>query len=154
MHRLCFGNQSTQSYLMASARNLSEDLTCIRDLAEAGQNAPLLGGLFLAMWGGLVTLAHTGHDLIATGAFGVAPFSCLVLWLSTGLLGGIGQFVTGAMTGSAALQLAGVAAFAGLLAATFLTGTEYIWLVGAASAFAAVFVPGLMMMRAEPSETV
>jgi hypothetical protein len=44
--------------------------------------------------------------------------------------------------------------FAGVLAATFLTGTEYIWLVGAASAFTAVFIPGLLMMRAEPSETV
>jgi hypothetical protein len=207
---------------MTPTRNLSADLTYIRDLAEAGQNAPLLGGRFLALWGGLVTLAYTGHYLIATGAFGVAPFSYLVLWLSMGLVGGIGQyllvasmrdkpggsstgnrvqsvlwttaglllfvyfvglmgrvfltgegvegfywsvpmvlglygigqFVTGAMTGSAALKLAGVAAFSGVLAATFLTGTDYIWLVGAASAFAAVFVPGLMMMRAEPSETV
>lgn len=207
---------------MATGNSLSSDLAYVRDLAEAGQNAPLLGGRFLAMWGGLVTLAYTGHYLIATGAFGLPPISYLVLWLGMGLVGGlgqyllvasmrdkpgsastgnrvqsvlwttsgfflfvyfvglmarvfltgegvegfywsvpmvlglygIGQFVTGAMTGSAALKFAGIAAFAGVLAATFLTGTEYIWLVGAASAFAAVFVPGLMMMRAEPSETV
>lgn len=207
---------------MATGNSLSSDLAYVRDLAEAGQNAPLLGGRFLAMWGGLVTLAYTGHYLIATGAFGLPPISYLVLWLGMGLVGGlgqyllvaslrdkpggastgnrvqsvlwttsgfflfvyfvglmarvfltgegvegfywsvpmvlglygIGQFVTGAMTGSGALKFAGIAAFAGVLAATFLTGTEYIWLVGAASAFAAVFVPGLMMMRAEPSETV
>ena len=206
---------------MAPGNSLSSDLAYVRDLAEAGQNAPLLGGRFLVMWGGLVSLAYTGHYLIATDAFGLPSFSYLVLWLGFGLVGGIGQyllvaamrdkpggastgnrvqsvlwttsgfflfvyfvglmvrffftgegvegfywsvpmvlglygigqFVTGAMTGSVALKFAGVAAFAGVLAATFLTGTEYIWLVGAASAFAAVFVPGLMM-RAEPSETV
>ena len=207
---------------MATGNSLSSDLAYVRDLAEAGQNAPLLGGRFLAMWGGLVTLAYIGHYLIASGALGLPPISYLVLWLGFGVVGGlgqyllgasvrgkpgsasignrvqsvlwttsgffffvyfvglmarvfltgegvegfywsvpmvlglygIGQFVTGAMTGSAALKFAGAAAFAGVLAATFLTGTEYIWLVGAASAFAAVFVPGLMMMRAEPSETV
>lgn len=207
---------------MAPGNSLSSDLAYVRDLAEAGQNAPLLGGRFLAMWGGLVTLAYTGHYLIATGAFGLEPSAYWIMWLAIGAVGGIGQyllvssvrdkpggasagnrvqsilwttsgmflfvyfvglmarvyftgegvegfywsvpmvlglygigqFVTGAMTGSTALKFAGIAAFAGVLAATFLTGTEYIWLVGAASAFAAVFVPGLMMMRAEPSETV
>lgn len=207
---------------MTAPGTLSSDLAYVRDLAEAGGNAPLLGGRFLALWGGLVTLAYTGHYLIATGAFGLPSFSYLALWLSMGVAGGIGQFllepsvrgkpggssagnrvqnvlwttaglfffvyfaglmarvfltgegvegfywsvpmvlglygigqfVTGAMTGSRALRFAGIAAFAGVLAATFLTGSEYIWLVGAATAFLAVFIPGLMMMRAEPSETV
>lgn len=208
--------------MMTSGNRLSSDLAYVRDLAEAGQNAPLLGGRFLALWGGLVTLAYTGHYLIATDALGLSSYSYLVLWLGFGLVGaigqyllvaamgdkpggastgnrvqgvlwtisglflfvyflalmarvwltgegvegfywsvpmvlglyGIGQFVTGAMTASAALKFAGVAAFAGVVAAIFLTGTPHIWLVGAASAFAAVFVPGLLMMRAEPSETV
>ncbi len=207
---------------MASPGTLSSDLAYVRDLAEAGQNAPLLGGRFLVMWGGLVSLAYIGHFLIATAAFGLTPSAYWIMWLGFGLAGGIGQFllvsalrgkpggastgnrvqgvlwttsgfflfvyfvglmarvfftgdgiegfywsvpmvlglygigqfVTGAMTGSSALKFAGIAAFAGVLAATFLTGTEYIWLVGAASAFTAVFIPGLLMMRAEPSETV
>ncbi len=207
---------------MASPGTLSSDLAYVRDLAEAGQNAPLLGGRFLVMWGGLVSLAYIGHFLIATAAFGLTPWAYWIMWLGFGLAGGIGQFllvsalrgkpggastgnrvqgvlwttsgfflfvyfvglmarvfftgegiegfywsvpmvlglygigqfVTGAMTGSSALKFAGIAAFAGVLAATFLTGTEYIWLVGAASAFTAVFIPGLLMMRAEPSETV
>lgn len=207
---------------MASPGTLSSDLAYVRDLAEAGQNAPLLGGRFLVMWGGLVSLAYAGHFLIATGTFGLAPSALWMLWVAMGIIGGagqfllvsalrgkpggastgnrvqsvlwstagiflfvyfvglmarvlftgegiegfywsvpmvlglygIGQFLTGAMTGSSALKFAGIAAFAGVLAATFLTGTEYIWLVGAGSAFTAVFIPGLLMMRAEPSETV
>ncbi|PKP81215.1 MAG: hypothetical protein CVT79_11175 [Alphaproteobacteria bacterium HGW-Alphaproteobacteria-18] len=207
---------------MTRTPSFAEDLNYIRDLAEAGQNAPLLGGRFLAMWGGLVTLAYLGHFLIATGAVNFGAKALLYLWIVFGVLGGagqfllasrqgekpgqasagnrvqavfwtasgmllsvyfisliarmlltgegvqgfywsvpmvlglygIGQFVTGAISGQSALKFAGVAAFSGVTAAVFLTGTEYIWLVGAASAFLAVFVPGLMMMRAEPSETV
>lgn len=207
---------------MTSNQSLSSDLAYVRDLAEAGQNAPLLGGRFLAMWGGLVSLAYAGHYLIATGAFGLSPSAYWIMWVSFGAIGGlgqfllvratgnkpgqnsagnrvqsilwttagfflftyfvgliarlvltgegvegfywsvpmvlglygIGQFVTGAISGDGALKIAGIAAFVGVFAATFLTGTEYIWLVGSASAFAAVFVPGLMMMQSEPSETV
>ena len=58
---------------MASPGTLSSDLAYVRDLAEAGQNAPLLGGRFLVMWGGLVSLAYTGHFLIATGAWPFVP---------------------------------------------------------------------------------
>lgn len=207
---------------MTRSPSLAEDLSYIRDLAEAGQNAPLLGGRFLAMWGGLVSLAYLGHFLITTGAVRLGGEAYLYLWIAFGVLGGIGQyllvsgargkpgqasaanrvqavlwttsgmflsvyflgliarllltgegvegfywsvpmvlglygigqFVTGAISGQGALKFAGIAAFAGVLAAVFLTGTEYIWLVGAASAFLAVCVPGLLMMRAEPSETV
>ncbi|MFN7056828.1 hypothetical protein [Hyphomonas sp.] len=207
---------------MTPARNLSDDLSYIRDLAEAGQNAPLLAGRFLALWGGLVSAAYLGHFLIATGAFGLPPSTYMVIWIGFAVIGGtgqfvlsrgarekpgqssvgnrvqavlwttagffmfayfasliirmvtmgsgiegfywsvpmvlglygIGQFVTGAISGHKALKFAGLAAFAGVVAAVFLTGTEYIWLVGSASAFLAVFVPGLIMMRSEPSETV
>lgn len=207
---------------MTRSESLTTDLAYLRDLAEAGQNAPLLGGRFLAMWGGLVALAYVGHFLITQGAFGLEPSHFLILWLAFGVLGaagqfvlvsgmrtrpgqasagnriqsvlwttsgifmfvyfvgvasrlivtgegeegfywsvpmvlglyGIGQFVTGAISGQTALKFAGIAAFLGVIAAVFLTGTEYIWLVGSASAFVAVFIPGLMMMRAEPAETV
>lgn len=207
---------------MTRAESLSSDLAYLRDLAEAGENAPLLGGPFLAMWGGLVSIAYTGHFIISQGMFGLDPSAYWMMWAAFGVIGGggqyllvkgqsgkpgrasagnrvqgvlwttaglfmfvyftgliarlaltsegiegfywsvpmvlgiygIGQFVTGAISGQPALKFAGIAAFAGVLAAVFLTGTEYIWLVGAASAFAAVCVPGLLMMRAEPAETV
>lgn len=207
---------------MTRSPSLAEDLSYIRDLAEAGQNAPLLGGRFLAMWGGLVTLAYIGHYLISAGVFGEDGLAYLYLWGGFGILGGlgqflmvcrmgekpgqasagnrvqtvlwttaglflfvyfvglmarvfltgegiegfywsvpmvlglygIGQFVTGAISGQGALKFAGIAAFAGVLATVFMTGTDYIWLAGAGAAFLAVFVPGVMMMRAEPSDTV
>lgn len=209
---------------MTRPSNLADELNYIRDLADAGQNALLLGGRFLAMWGGLVALAYVGHFLVTTGAFGLEPsayrfvwgaFAVVgglgqfllqrgaetkpgqssaanrvqgVLWTTAGFfmfayfasliarmiltgtgtgaegfywsvpmvlgLYGIGQFVTGVITGQKALKFAGLAAFAGVIAAVFMTGTEYIWLVGSVSAFVAVCLPGLMMMRAEPSETV
>jgi hypothetical protein len=207
---------------MTRPSTLADELNYIRDLAEAGQNAPLLGGRFLAMWGGLVALAYAGHFLAATGAFGLGGLAYLFVWGGFAVLGsagqfllqrgakekpgqssaanrvqgvlwttagffmfayfaslivrmtvtgtgvegfywsvpmvlglyGIGQFVTGVISGQKALKFAGLAAFAGVIAAVFMTGTEYIWLVGSASAFVAVCLPGLMMMRAEPSETV
>lgn len=207
---------------MTRPETVSSDISYLRDLAEAGQNAPLLGGRFLAMWGGLVSCAYAGHFMVSQGMFGLQPSAYLAMWgvfIVVGLLGqyllvsrmgakpglasagnrvqsilwttsgfflfvyfvglfarllltgegtegfywsvpmvlglyGIGQFVTGAMSGITALKFAGVTAFVGVSAATFLTGTEYIWLVGSASAFLSVFIPGLIMMRGEPAETV
>ncbi len=207
---------------MTRSPSLAEDLSYIRDLAEAGQNAPLLGGRFLVMWGALITLAYTGHFLIATGMIGLGPDAFWMLWcgvaglgvlaqivlsrrfaakacaasignrvqadlwtvagfflfayfagvigriviFGTGLEGfvwsvpvviglyGIGQLVTGLMTHRGALKFAGVAALFAAALAGVLSGTHYVWLVGAAAAFLAVFIPGIMMMRAEPSETV
>jgi hypothetical protein len=207
---------------MTSHPNLAGDLAYMRDLAEAGENAPLLGGRFLAWWGGLMTLAYVGHFLIATGALGIGPEALWMWWLAfsgLGLVGqfamqaffpdkpgansignriqstlwmgagfllfaffagvivravlmdgtydgfywsvplviglyGLGQFVTGQIVRSGALTFAGIAAFAGTAVAVVLSGTEYIWLAGAGAAFFAVFVPGALMLRREPSTTV
>ncbi|MEO0548704.1 MAG: hypothetical protein AAFZ91_02200 [Pseudomonadota bacterium] len=62
--------------------SLSDDLNYIRDLAEAGQSAPLLGGRFLALWGGLVTLAYIGHYIALTGQFGATPVLFAIVWAS------------------------------------------------------------------------
>lgn len=207
---------------MGSHGTLSNDLAYVRDLAEAGHNAPLLGGRFLVWWGGLMTVAYTGHFLIATEAFGIGPeilwawwFSITalggigqfalrrsveskpggsstgnrvqsVVWMSAGFvlfaffmgviirtlffgggyegfywsvpivigLYGLGQFVTGMIAGHGALRFAGLAAFAGTTAAAILSGTEFVWLVGAAVALVAVCIPGLMLLRREPAMTV
>lgn len=207
---------------MASPGTLSSDLAYVRDLAEAGQNAPLLGGRFLAWWGGLMTLAYTGHFLISAGTLGIGPSALWIWWLGmtgTGIAGqfllqamfpgkpgasssgnqvqsvvwmcagftlfayfcgvigrailfqdgyegfywsvpmviglyGLGQFVTGLIANQAALRFAGVAALAGSAIAGVLSGTDYVWLVGAAVAFIAVCVPGIVMLRNEPATTV
>lgn len=85
---------------MASPGTLSSDLAYVRDLAEAGQNAPLLGGRFLAWWGGLMTFAYVGHFLIATNAIGIGPESLWIWWLSITPLGLAGQFLLQRLTGS------------------------------------------------------
>lgn len=69
----------------------NEDLTYIRELAEAGQAAPLLGGRFLAWWGGLVTLAYAGHFAIASGLAGIGGGAAYAyLWAGFALVGIIG----------------------------------------------------------------
>lgn len=78
---------------MASPGTFSNDLAYVRDLAEAGHNAPLLGGRFLTWWGGLMTVAYVGHFLMATNALGIGPESLWVWWIGITALGGIGQFV-------------------------------------------------------------
>jgi len=71
--------------------SLSDDLNYIRDLAEAGQSAPLLGGRFLALWGGLVTLAYIGHYIALTGQFGATPILFAIVWASFLVVGVAGQ---------------------------------------------------------------
>ncbi|MEL7109259.1 MAG: hypothetical protein AAGJ68_10705 [Pseudomonadota bacterium] len=49
---------------------LQDDLAYVRDLAEAGEQAPLLGGRFLTFWGALTTIAYFLHYSIAANLFG------------------------------------------------------------------------------------
>lgn len=71
---------------------LTDDLAYVRDLAEAGQQAPLLGGRFLAWWGGLVTLAYTGHYMIASGILDVPGIAFAYLWGGFAIIGLGGYF--------------------------------------------------------------
>ncbi len=72
---------------------LKDDLAYVRDLAEAGQTAPLLGGRFLAWWGGLVTLAYASHFMIAEGMFGLGSTAYGILWAAFGIIGLGGYFL-------------------------------------------------------------
>lgn len=73
--------------------DLAKDLAYVRDLAEAGQSAPLLGGRFLAMWGVLVTVAYSGHYAIASGVSGLPSVAYAWLWGGFIVLGVFGTFV-------------------------------------------------------------
>ncbi|KCZ65386.1 MULTISPECIES: hypothetical protein [Hyphomonas] len=205
-----------------SPQSLTDDLAYVRDLAEAGQKAPLLGGRFLAWWGGLTTFAYLGHYAISTGMFGLQPVAFAALWVGyivigmggmflmqmrfsghkpgaasvgnqvsrivwqasgcflgayfTGaflaaLLGqgtgafmwsvpmviglyGLAQFVSGEMAQNRVLSISGTAAIASTVPAVLLMNTPYIVLLGSAVAAISVFLPGILLMRNEPSETV
>jgi hypothetical protein len=203
--------------------SLTEDIAYLRDLAEAGRKAPLLGGRFLAWWGGLASLAYIGHFLIASGQAGLPPSALGWLWggfVSIGFTGyfllsvtfpkskpgassagnrltptifmagglalfaffvgvvarsfvdgapsvgfywsvplvltvyGLGQLTSGLIADSKPLVFAGWGALIGVGLAAFFTSSNMIWLVGAATAALTVFLPGVLLMRREPSEIV
>lgn len=203
--------------------NLSEDLAYVRDLAEAGQSAPLLGGRFLVWWGVLVPVAYIAHYLISVGtipgggptlgymwgafvviglsgqffmawkfpshkpgassagnraseyvwmAGGFAIFAFFVGIVAKSVMTGqpsegfiwsvpiilalysVGQLVSGLMSNTFALKLAGFAGLGGVAATAYFTDSNLIWLIGAGVVVAAVLVPGLLLLKAEPSETV
>ena len=67
---------------------------------------------------------------------------------------GLSQLTSGLISGSRILTLAGWGAIASVAAAVFLTGTNMVWLLGAMVAGLTVFLPGILLLRGEPSETV
>ncbi len=203
--------------------SMTSDLAYLKDLAEAGQNAPLLGGRFLAWWGGLASVAYVGHFLIASGFAGLEPVAFAYMWSGFMLLGLAGQFLmarsfpaskpgaastgnkvsqtiwmaggivlfaffagviiksilqgqadigfvwsvplvlavyglsqltAGLLANARPLILAGWGAIIGVGVAAIFTGSNAIWIVGAVTAALTVFLPGLILMRGEPAETV
>ncbi|MEM9572692.1 MAG: hypothetical protein AAF996_14590 [Pseudomonadota bacterium] len=70
--------------------SLHEDIAYVRDLAEAGQKAPLLGGRFLVFWGALTTTAYFLHYAIAAGLYGWPDIAYAWVWgcfIASGILG-------------------------------------------------------------------
>lgn len=70
---------------------LQDDLAYVRDLAEAGQQAPLLGGRFLTFWGALISVAYALHYSIAADLFGWPDVAYGWVWSIFILVGLIGQ---------------------------------------------------------------
>lgn len=70
----------------------SDDLAYIRAVAEAGQDAPLLGGRFLAWWGGLASVAYLGHYGLASDWLPFDDMAYLYLWVGFGVVGLAGYF--------------------------------------------------------------
>jgi hypothetical protein len=130
------------------------DLDYLREIAESGQNAPLLGGRFLVWWGALTTLAYAGHYAIAAGIMGGGGSAYGWLWGTYMLLGMGGQFflvrsMSPAKPGASSMgnraervvwQAAGFALFGyfvSLIIKSLVTGTAAM---GLAYSFAVVFI--------------
>ncbi len=73
--------------------SLSEDLAYVRDLAEAGERAPLLGGRFLTMWGALVSVAYGLHYATAANLFGWPDTAFAWIWSTFMVVGIAGQAI-------------------------------------------------------------
>lgn len=76
-----------------NSTRISDDLAYVREVAEAGATAPLLGGRFLVWWGTLVTLAYLGHYAIIQGVGGFGPSALGILWSVFAALGVGGYLV-------------------------------------------------------------
>nr|WP_321359901.1 hypothetical protein [uncultured Hyphomonas sp.] len=206
-----------------SPQSLADDLAYIRDLAEAGEKAPLLGGRYLVWWGALTTLAYLAQYAILERLVGLPPQALSFLWGGYVILGlggsfsmhrtfgpgkpgaastgnrvsalvwksaglflgayftgtffkaalgpadfdpfiwslplvvgvyGLAQYAGGVMAGSPVLTRAGQAALVATIPAVMLVGSPLAWLLGAAVAAFCILLPGIVLMRNEPSATV
>ncbi len=72
---------------------MQDDLAYLKDLAQAGQDAPLLGGRFLAWWGGITALAYAGHFGLESGQLDLGVSAYGWLWISYLIVGIMGQIV-------------------------------------------------------------
>lgn len=73
--------------------DLKAEITYLKDMAEAGQTAPLLGGRFSIWWGGLTSLTMLIHWAIMSSRLPLGGESLLPLWLGYMVIGSIGTFV-------------------------------------------------------------
>ena len=73
---------------------LQDDLAYVRDLAEAGQQAPLLGGRFLAFWGAMTSAAYFLHYSISAEWLGWPDTAYAWVW---------GLFIIGGLIGQTLL---------------------------------------------------
>jgi hypothetical protein len=65
----------------------TSDLDYLRSVAESGENAPLIGGRFLVIWGGLAMLACVAHWAIMAQAVPIAQPFVGAVWLVYGATG-------------------------------------------------------------------
>lgn len=68
-----------------------DDLAYVRQLAESGARAPLIGGRFMAWWGFLVAAGWTAQHLAVNGAIGDGKFVFGIIWGTFAILGMAGQ---------------------------------------------------------------
>ncbi|MDB5693536.1 MAG: hypothetical protein JWO81_2599 [Alphaproteobacteria bacterium] len=69
------------------------DIDYLRQLAESGAHAPLLGGRFLTWWGLLLTIAYAVHHLALHRVIGDGNTIFAFIWIGFSVIGVGGQFV-------------------------------------------------------------
>lgn len=69
------------------------DLDYLRNVAAAGENAPLVGGRFLVMWGGLTSIACVIHWLITSGMVAAPLHTLGYSWGAMVVIGIIGNIL-------------------------------------------------------------
>ncbi|WP_375283883.1 hypothetical protein [Marinicauda pacifica] len=69
------------------------DLAFVRAMTERASRAPLLGGRFLLLWGGLLTLTYLAHFTILSELAGVPVWAISIIWPAFGVLGFAGTVI-------------------------------------------------------------
>jgi hypothetical protein len=109
------------------------DLAYLRDIAESGQRAPMLGGRFFLSWGGLAAVALTLQWAILSDTLPVAHSVIGLIWLSYGVIGGMISMILSrglrGKPGSGAVSNQGEKA-----AWTGTTGLIFSWAIGVIAA--------------------
>jgi hypothetical protein len=84
-----------QSYLenvmTQASQTAPDDIAYVRQLAESGARAPLVGGRFMAWWGLLVTAGWTAQHLAINGVIGDGGGIFGIIWGAFAILGLAGQ---------------------------------------------------------------
>lgn len=79
--------------MTGTANPTDDDIRYVRQLAESGAHAPLLGGRFMVWWGLLLTSAYVAHHLALRGAIGDGNTIFGIIWFGFSLLGIAGHFL-------------------------------------------------------------
>ena len=79
--------------MAGTAQATDRDIDYLRQLAECGAHAPLLGGRFLVWWGLLLAIAYAAHHLALHRVIGDGNSVFAIIWMGFSILGVAGQFV-------------------------------------------------------------
>lgn len=74
-----------------ASRTSPDDIAYVRQLAESGARAPLIGGRFMAWWGLLVAAGWSAQHLAVNGLIGDGNLVFGYIWGSFAILGLVGQ---------------------------------------------------------------
>ena len=80
--------------------DLASELAYVRALAEEGRDAPLLGGFYYLLWGGLIGAAALFAFLVTMDVLSFGRQSIFGVWIAAGLLGWAASFLNGRRTGA------------------------------------------------------
>jgi hypothetical protein len=71
----------------------ADDIAYVRQLSESGARAPLVGGRFMAWWGLLIAIGWTAQHLAIHGVIGDGNAIFGIIWMTFGVVGGLGQIL-------------------------------------------------------------
>lgn len=75
--------------------DLASELAYVRSLAEEGRDAPLIGGVYYLLWGGLMGVASAISYLGVNDILNLGPVGMIAPWVVAGVLGWTASLLIG-----------------------------------------------------------